>query len=485
MSLRNKAVKKGTYIHEIEKDTNMDMKVPVRIYASEKLYKNLDDGVFQQIVNVSKLPGIVGKAMTMPDAHWGYGFPIGGVAAFDYDEGGVISPGGIGFDINCGMRLVTTNLSVDAVRPKIKELMDHLYRLIPAGVGKSGFLKVSDSQFRDVVENGVEWCVENGYGWEEDLERHESNGKIPDAKYDTVSGKAVKRGINQIGTLGSGNHYLEVQRASQIFDADIAKQMGITHEDQICVMIHCGSRGFGHQVASDYLNLFLDKMESDWKIPIHAKELAAAPIQSKEGQRYYSAMACAANMAFVNRQVIMHQLRKGFQDIFHQSAEDLDMHLVYDVAHNIAKIEEYDVAGKRRKVVVHRKGATRSFGPGSPDLPSIYQSTGQPVILGGSMETGSYLLVGTDTAMKETFGSTAHGSGRTMSRKKASRQIRGDELQHQLKQKGIYVKAASMRGLAEEAGFAYKSISDVVESLHGADISRKVTQLVPIGNIKG
>lgn len=482
--LRKRAKKIDDFTHRIDKDPNLDMKVPVKIFGNDKIYNALDDGVFQQIVNVSKLPGVLGEVMTMPDAHWGYGFPIGGVAAFDYDEG-VISPGGIGFDINCGMRLVTTNLTVSDVKPRIKEIMDRLYNLVPTGVGKKGFLRPSMQEFRDSTERGVEWCIENGYGWEEDEERHESKGRIDNANFDSVSEKARKRGINQLGTLGSGNHYLEVQRVNQIIDPKIAKVMGINDPDQIVIMIHCGSRGFGHQIASDYLKSFLEKMGPVWNIKIHEKELAAAPIHTKEGLQYYEAMACAANSAFVNRQIIMHQLRKGFEDIFKKSAEEMEMSLVYDVAHNIAKIEEYEVEGKTKKVMVHRKGATRSFGPNAPDLPSIYKNTGQPVIIGGSMETGSYLLVGTECAMKESFGSTAHGSGRTMSRSKAKRQVRGEELKANMLKKGIYVKAASMAGLAEEAGFAYKEISDVVDSLKGADLSRRVAQLVPIGNIKG
>lgn len=484
IDIRSRAKKINDFTHKIEKDSNLNMKVPVKIFGNKKIYDALDDGVFQQIINVSKLPGIVGEAMTMPDAHWGYGFPIGGVAAFDYDEG-VISPGGIGFDINCGMRLVTTNLTVSEVKPRIKEIMNLLYDLVPTGIGKKGFLRPTTQEFRIAAERGIEWCIEQGYGWEEDEERHESKGRIANANFDSVSDKARKRGLNQLGTLGSGNHYLEVQRVNQIFEPEKAKVMGITNPDQIVIMIHCGSRGFGHQIASDYLKMFLDKMGTEWKIKIHEKELAAAPIHTKEGKQYYEAMACAANSAFVNRQVIMYQLRKGFESVFKRSAEEMEMKLVYDVAHNIAKIEEYEVEGKKKKVMVHRKGATRSFGPNAPDLPTIYQNTGQPVILGGSMETGSYLLVGTEEAMKESFGSTAHGSGRTMSRSKAKKRVRGEQLKENMQKKGIYVKAASMAGLAEEAGFAYKEISDVVDSLDGANLSRRVAQLIPIGNIKG
>ena len=484
MSLRDYAVKINDYTYEIPETKKLGMKAPVKIYGSPAIYNKLDRGVFQQIINVSKLPGLVGHAMTMPDAHWGYGFPIGGVAAFDVNEG-VISPGGIGFDINCGMRLITTNLTVNEVKPKIRELINTIYDIVPAGVGKKGSVNLNMRQFRDVAEQGSKWCIDNGYGWDEDLVKQEDNGCLPEADFSSVSEKAKSRGLKQLGTLGSGNHYCEVQTVNQIFNTETAKIMGIDNKDQIVVMVHCGSRGFGHQIASDYLREFLDKMETKWKIPIYEKELSAAPINSEEGKRYLQAMSAAANYGFANRQVIMSNVRRGFEQIFGLSAEDMEMNLVYDVAHNIAKREEYQVEGKKYQVIVHRKGATRSFGPGAPEIPSIYRSVGQPVILGGSMETGSYLLVGTNTAMKESFGSTAHGSGRTMSRSKAKKKIRGNILRNQMEAKGIYIRAASMAGLAEEAGFAYKNINDVVDSISGADLSRSVAQLIPLGNIKG
>ncbi|PWI47498.1 RNA-splicing ligase RtcB [Candidatus Heimdallarchaeota archaeon B3_Heim] len=484
MSIKDHAVKIDEYTHEIPENSDLGMNAPVKIYGNHSIYKMLDRGVFQQIINVSKLPGLVGHVMTMPDAHWGYGFPIGGVAAFDVNEG-VISPGGIGFDINCGMRMITTNLTVAEVKPKIRELINTLYDLIPAGVGKKGSVRLSMQQFSDVAETGTEWCIENGYGWDEDLERQENNGCLSAADFSVVSDKAKSRGIKQLGTLGSGNHYCEVQTVNQIFDPDTAKIMGVKDKDQVVIMVHCGSRGFGHQIASDYLREFLDKMETKWNIPIYEKELSAAPINSEEGQNYLKAMSAAANYGFANRQVIMSHVRRGFEQIFGRTAEDMEMNLVYDVAHNIAKQEEYLIDGKTRQVIVHRKGATRSFGPNSKDIPSKYQSVGQPVILGGSMETGSYLLAGTEAAMSKSFGSTAHGSGRAMSRSKAKKKIRGNVLRSQMEAKGIYVRAASMTGLAEEAGFAYKNINDVVDSIHGADLSRKIAQLVPIGNIKG
>ena len=484
MAYKNYIQKISDYIHEIPESSELGTKAPIRIFGNSSVYKNLDKGVFQQIINVSKLPGLVGHAMTMPDAHWGYGFPIGGVAAFDV-ENGVISPGGIGFDINCGMRLVTTNLTIDEVKPKIRDLVNTLYEDIPTGVGKQGSVKLSSQQFRDIAENGSKWCIENGFGWEEDLERQEDNGCIDNASFDAVSDKAKSRGLKQLGTLGSGNHYCEVQKVNKIFDEQAAKTMGIVDTNQVVVMIHCGSRGFGHQIASDYLREFLDKMQTKWKIPIYEKELSAAPINSEEGQRYLRAMASAANYGFSNRQVIMSHVRKGFEKIFSRSAEEMEMNLVYDVAHNIAKQETYRINEENYEVIVHRKGATRSFGPNTPEIPTVYKDIGQPVILGGSMETGSYLLVGTTNAMKNSFGSTAHGSGRTMSRSKAKKKIRGNVLKSQMEAKGIYVRAASMAGLAEEAGFAYKNINDVVDSIHGADLSRRVAQLIPLGNLKG
>ncbi|MBC8500187.1 MAG: RtcB family protein [DPANN group archaeon] len=461
------------------------MKVPARIYATKKLLSEMDKGVFDQLTNVACLPGIQKHAYCMPDGHWGYGFPIGGVAAFD-PEKGVISPGGIGFDINCGMRLVTTNLTYRDVEPKLKPLVNLLFEKVPTGVGAKGFLRINENQFKEIMVHGAKWCVENGYGWKEDIKRIEEYGCIKGADPSKVSEKAIKRGLKQMGTLGSGNHYLEVQMvtADNIFRPEIARKFGIIRPDQIVVMVHCGSRGFGHQVATDYLVVF-NKVMKEIKLDVKDRELACAPFKSKEGQNYYKAMACAANAAFVNRQIILHRIRECFSQIFKKEPEDMDMNMVYDVAHNIAKVEEHKIDGSKKELVVHRKGSTRSFGPGHPELTKLYRDVGQPVILGGSMETGSYLLVGTESAMNETFGSTAHGSGRTMSRTKAKHIVRGDELQRDMEKRGIYVKAASMSGLAEEAGLAYKNISDVVQTLEKADISRSVVAFKPIGNIKG
>ena len=462
------------------------MLVPARIIANEELMQSMDAGVFEQITNVATLPGIQKYAFCMPDGHWGYGFPIGGVAAFDPEQGGVISPGGIGFDINCGMRLMTTNLSIEEVRPKIKELVDELYKAVPAGVGCQGFVKISKEEFKDVMKDGAQWCVDRGYAWPEDIEHIEDKGKIAWADPSKVSEKAVKRGFDQIGTLGSGNHYLEIQevREGNIFDQEAAKAMGINKVGQIVIMVHCGSRGFGHQIGTDYLRTFLDVMPK-YGIEIRDKELACAPFNSPEGQDYYKAMACAANMAFVNRQVITNQIRKVFAQVFGKTAKEMEMNLVYDVAHNIAKLEKYNIDGKEKTLLVHRKGSTRAFGPSRvDDLPKEYHPFGQPVILGGSMETGSYLLVGTDKA-DETFASTAHGSGRTMSRSAAKREVDGAQLQQSMEDKGIYVHAVTMKGLAEEAGKAYKDINVVVDTLNQAGITRPVVALKPIGNVKG
>lgn len=468
-------------VWEIPPTEKPGMLVPARIYATEQILSSMDNGVFEQVTNVACLPGIRRYALCMPDGHWGYGFPIGGVAAFDPHDG-VISPGGVGYDINCGMRLIRTDLTLADVAPRLEHLMTELFRKVPAGVGSRGFIRLSRKEFDEVMRKGARWCVERGYGWPEDLERIEERGCIPGADPETVSDRAVERGITQLGTLGSGNHYLEVQVASndRIFDPQTAAVLGVTGDDQIVVMVHCGSRGFGHQVASDFLAVF-EKAMRRYAISVKDQQLACAPFRSSEGRQYFAAMNAAANTAFANRQVITHQIREAFQSVFNRSADALGMHLVYDVAHNIAKVERY----AEGDLVVHRKGATRAFGPGRPDVPEIYRHVGQPVICGGSMETGSYLLVGTAEAAQSTFGSTMHGSGRTMSRAQAKRSIRGEQIQRDMKQRGIIVKAVSMSGLAEEAGFAYKNISEVVEAVDRAGITKKVAELRPIGNIKG
>ncbi len=461
------------------------MQVPGLVYANDRILDTVDEATLLQAQNVASMPGIVGRMLLMADCHLGYGMPVGGVAAFDAKEG-VISPSAVGYDINCGMRLMTSRLSIKEVKPKLNELVSELFKQVPVGVGRKGAIELDQKNFDEVMEKGASWCVKNGFGWKSDLAAIEERGALKGADPAMVSQKARDRGAHQLGTLGSGNHYLEVQvsHATDVFDAKTAKAFGIVSPDQVTVMIHCGSRGFGHQVCSDYALQFIGAMKK-YDISVSDRDLACVPFQSEEGQQYFAAMKCAANNAFANRQMVSHRVREVFSKVFDESAEDLEMNLVYDVCHNIAKLESFEVDGRKRKVVVHRKGATRSFGPGEKDLSERFQKTGQPVIVGGSMETGSFLCRGTKRAMTEAFGSTIHGSGRTMSREKAKQLFNGVSLKESMARKGIIVKANSMQGLAEEAGAAYKDISDVVDTMHEADISRKVCRLVPIGNIKG
>lgn len=472
-------------IWEIPPDYKQGMRVPARIIASEKLMQAMDEGVINQITNVACLPGISRPAWCMPDGHWGYGFPIGGVAAFDLDEG-IISPGGIGFDINCGVRMIKTNLTEQEVRPKLKELLDTLFSTVPAGVGKSGSTRLSRAGFEELLTEGASWCLKNGYAYEADIDHIEQRGKLPGADPSSVSEKAFKRGMDQVGTLGSGNHYLEIQ--SVTFDNDCnqetAKLLGIESPGQVVIMVHCGSRGFGHQIGTDYLQSFGTVMKK-YGIRTNDRELACAPINSPEGKAYFGAMACAANSAFANRQVITHGIRQSFARVFDKPAERMGMDLIYDVAHNIAKFETFNINGKPTKLLVHRKGATRAFGPGNPDLVGVFRTTGQPVLVGGSMQTGSYLMVGTKKAEELTFGSTLHGAGRVMSRAAARKRVRGTELQQKMEREGILVRTASHSGLAEEAGFAYKNVSEVVDVVHSVGISKKVARLIPMANIKG
>ncbi|MBD3314463.1 MAG: RNA-splicing ligase RtcB [Chitinivibrionales bacterium] len=461
------------------------MLVPARIFATEKLLDAMDQGVFDQVTNIARLPGIVRYACCMPDGHWGYGFPIGGVAAMDARDG-VISPGGIGFDINCGMRLAMTSLTYDEVKPKLERLVDRLFSAIPTGVGGKGVLSLSKSAFGDLMTEGAAWCVKNGHGWKEDLERTEENGKFPGADPSKVSVKAIERGFHQVGSLGSGNHYLEIQVAHPnfIYDQERAKAFGITMPHQVAVMLHCGSRGLGHQIATDYLQRFIKVMGPKYGISVPDRELACAPLHSPEGEDYFAAMTCAINMAFANRQAILHRVREVFSDVFGKDPAELGMHQVYDVTHNTAKIERHPVNGKERELVVHRKGATRAFGPGMKGVPERYAKWGQPVIIGGSMETGSYLLAGTATAEK-TFFSTTHGSGRVMSRHQAKKRFEARQLLSGMRARGIYTRTASYRGLAEEAGGAYKDIDEVIGAAKAAGLSIPVVRFVPIGNIKG
>ena len=420
-----RARRAGDCVWEIAPEDKPGMLVPARILASRELLDQMDQGVFEQVTNVACLPGIVRAALCMPDGHWGYGFPIGGVAAFHADTG-VISPGGIGFDINCGMRLIRTGLTENEVRPRLRALIDALFGRVPCGVGAQGFVSLSEPEFRRVMVEGAAWCVAHGYGWPEDLERTEGAGRLPGADPSAVSARAVSRGMNQLGTLGAGNHYLEVQliHPSGVHDAVAARALGVDIPAQVCVMLHCGSRGFGHQIGTDYLRRF-DEVMPRYGIGVRDRELACAPFRSPEGRAYFGAMTAAANTAFANRQLITHRVREVFQRVFGRSAEALGLSVVYDVCHNTAKLERHEVDGRPLDLVVHRKGATRAFGPGAPDLPAAYRAVGQPVIIGGSMETGSALLVGTATAMTETFGSTAHGAGRVMSRAQARKRGEG------------------------------------------------------------
>jgi len=484
-SLRGQAHQLRECVWEIPRSAKPGMRVPARIYATAELFAAMDDGVFEQVTNVAMLPGIIGAALCMPDGHWGYGFPIGGVAAMDPDHG-VISPGGIGFDINCGMRLVRTSLRYDEIRERIPALIDALYKRVPAGVGARGFLRLSDADFAAVAERGAQWCVDRGFGWPEDLDHTEERGAIGGADVDRVSPRAMARGRDQVGTLGSGNHYLEIQvvRPEHVFDRSAAAVMGLDVPDQVVIMFHCGSRGFGHQIASDYIQAFLPLMKRKFGIELPDRDLACAPFTAPEGQAYFAAMKCAINMSFANRQMILHRIREVFAEVLHRDARELGLQTVYDVAHNTAKLEEHDIGGRRRRLLVHRKGATRAFAPGMPDIPAAFRGLGQPVIIGGSMETGSYLLCGVP-AGADSFFTTAHGSGRTMSRTQAKKQFRGKQLEHDLAQRNIYIRSVSYAGLAEEAGAAYKDIDAVIAATARAGLSRPVVRFTPVGNVKG
>ncbi|MCK4456143.1 MAG: RtcB family protein [Thermoplasmata archaeon] len=470
--------------YEIPSSYKHGMRTSGLIYVDEKMMKNvIRDNALEQVANVATLPGILKKSMAMPDIHWGYGFPIGGVAGMDPDEG-VISPGGVGYDINCGVRMLTTNLTVKDVSPKLKELIDTMFTNVPSGLGSKGKVRVDSRTLTQVLEEGAKWAVESGYGWQEDLEHLEEGGGMEGADSGKVSQKAIDRGKSQLGSLGAGNHFLEIQKVDQIRNEEAAKRMGVNELDQIIVMIHTGSRGCGHQIASDYIR----KMEVAYRkygIELPDRQLACAPIDSPEGRDYFSAMACGANFAWTNRQMILHWIRESFEQVFGQKAEDMGLRVIYDVAHNIAKFEEHDVDGRRMKVCVHRKGATRAFGPGRPEVTSDYREFGQPVLIPGDMGTHSFLLLGTDEAMAQTFGSTCHGAGRVMSRRQATRMFRADEVRSQLQRKGIYVHAASMKGIVEEAPDVYKDILDVVKVASGAGISSVVARMSPMGVVKG
>ncbi|MCL4372594.1 RtcB family protein [Candidatus Parvarchaeota archaeon] len=480
-------------LKEIDKNTWESKKagnVPIRLYANENLLKKMEDDVFKQAANAASLPGILNFSYLFSDAHIGYGVPVGWAGAFDLKEG-IISPGAIGFDINCGMRLIKTNLTLKEVKPKIKELIDTLFKMVPAGVGSNSpqmltkLKTLNKSDLKEIAEEGVEWTVRKGYATEEDKERIEEQGRVKSADFSEVSEEAFKRGKQQLGTLGSGNHYLEVQVVNKDFDKGVANSLDLdVIKEQVVIMFHTGSRGFGHQIASDYIKKFLDYSSKNG-ITLKDRQLAYAPFNSEEGQAYFKAMSCGINFAFVNRQIINYQIREAFKNTFKRSEKDLGLDVIYDVSHNTAKIEEYTVKNKKTNVIIHRKGATRSFGPGNKELKGILKKIGQPVIVGGSMETGSYLCIGTKKAEEESFGTTLHGSGRTMSRVAARSAINPDKLLESMKTKDIYVKANSITGLTEEGGSAYKDINEVVDSMDKAGISLKILSLRPIGNIKG
>lgn len=458
------------------------MRVPGIIYIDEVLEKYLEEDAIRQVANVATLPGIVKASYAMPDIHTGYGFAIGGVAAFNLDEG-IVSPGGVGYDINCGVRLVRSNLVKDEIISKIRTLVEVLSYEVPSGVGSKGKLKLTQSEEKQLMIKGAKWAVENGFGEKDDLVHTESGGCLEGADPALISEKAYERGRAQQGTLGSGNHFLEVQYVEEVYDKKAADALGL-FPDQVTVMIHTGSRGFGHQICTDFIEI-MAKAVKKYNIYLPDRELVCAPINSEEAKQYISAMKAAANYAWANRQCIMHWTREAFMKVFEISPRDLGMNLIYDVAHNIAKIEEHIIDGKKMKVMVHRKGATRAFPPGHPELPEIYKNIGQPVLIPGDMGRASYVLLGTKEGMEESFGSTCHGAGRVLSRHQAIKRAKGRSIRKEMEEIGIIVKSAGRETLAEEMSEAYKDINNVVEVVANAKISKKVAKLRPIGVVKG
>ncbi|HEV8354113.1 MAG TPA: RtcB family protein [bacterium] len=472
------------YRWEIPRSYKPEMRVAGLVFASEEMLRQIaQEQALEQVANAATLPGIVGRSLAMPDVHWGYGFPVGGVAAFDVDDG-IISPGAIGFDIDCGVRLIRTNLEEGDVRKHLEPLVDALFAAVPSGVGSTGRLKLHTTELNNVLEHGAQWAVKQGYGWRDDLDVIEAGGALDQADADAVSDQAKKRGRGQIGTLGSGNHFLEVQVIEEVYDVTAAAAMNIDSPGQVVVFIHCGSRGLGHQVCTDYLKV-AQRSAAEHGISLVDRQLACMPFQSDEGQEYFRAMSAAANFAWANRQLITHWAREAFSQVFRQSPEALGMSLVYDVAHNIAKLEEYEVDGARQQLVVHRKGATRAFPAGHPDVPAKYRAIGQPVLVPGDMGRYSFVAVGTETAMSESFGSTCHGAGRVMGRKAATRALAGTDVAAELRTKGIIVRAQDRALLAEEAPQAYKDVAAVIEVCHQAGLSKRVARTRPIGVVKG
>ncbi|OGO51534.1 MAG: RNA-splicing ligase RtcB [Chloroflexi bacterium RBG_16_68_14] len=472
------------YRWELPQDYKSGMRVPALIFADRAMLEQLEgDQAIEQAANVATLPGIVGRSLAMPDIHWGYGFPIGGVAAMRVEDG-VVSPGGVGFDINCGTRVITTTLREEDVRPILRELVNQLYRDAPPGMGGKGFLRLNRQELDELMVQGARWMVERGYGDPEDLDVIESHGCLADADPDAVSERARQRGLAQLGTIGSGNHFLEVQVVDQVFDEEAARAFGLDGPGQVVIFFHCGSRGFGHQVCQDYLRV-METAIAKYQIELPDKQLACAPISSPEGKAYLGAMAAGANFAWANRQGITHQIRRALVKVTGRSRDDLGLHLVYDVAHNIAKIERHRLNGREVTVCVHRKGATRAFPAGHPDVPERYRQVGHPVLVPGDMGRYSFLAVGTERAMTETWGSTCHGAGRVRSRGAAKRLLAGVNIAQRMEEQGIIVRAQNPRDLAEEASEAYKDVANVIDILEHAGISRKVARMRPIGVTKG
>lgn len=473
----------GANLYQIPQDFRPDMRVPAHFYADEGfLSAALEDRSLEQLVNTATLPGVVGQAMAMPDIHQGYGFPIGGVAATLLPHG-VVSPGGVGYDINCGVRLLESNLIADEVRPCLSKLADALYRHLPSGVGVKGHLHTNRTELEGILRDGSQWAQREGYARPEDVAHTEEHGRMAGADPARVSKAARDRGLEQVGTLGSGNHFAEIDEVTDVFDAEAAALFGL-RKGQVVFQIHCGSRGLGHQVATDYIETF-QRVSKKYGYELPDRQLVCAPLDSPEGEAYLAAMNAAANYAWANRQVLTHHAREAFEEVLGGRGANCDLRLLYDVAHNMAKVETHAVGGKQQKVCVHRKGATRAFGPGHPDVPADYRPLGQPVLVPGSMGTASYVLVGAEGAMRQTFGSCCHGAGRTLSRAEAKRQVRGEALRGQLEQDGIVVRAGSLAGLAEEAPQAYKSIDRVVAVVEAAGLARIVARIEPLAVIKG
>ena len=482
MSIKDEIKKIRDNVYEIPGSYNKKMRASGRFYIDDESFEALEEGAVQQIVNVACLPGIQRYSIGLPDIHYGYGFPIGGVAAFSL-RNGIVSPGGVGFDINCGVRLIKSNLTLDDIEEHLDELTEKLFKNIPSGVGSKGRIKLDENEINDVLDYGAEWAVNNGYGWSEDLEVMEENGRMEDADSSIVSNKAKKRGIPQLGSLGSGNHFLEVQIVDEIYNEEVAKVYGL-EKGMIVIMIHSGSRGCGHQVCSDYLRI-MDKAYKKYKISLDDRQLACAPLDSKEAQNYIQAMAAAANYAWANRQMMTHWVRETFEEVLGKSAKDMEMDIVYDVAHNIVKMEKHKIYKREEELLVHRKGATRAFGPGREEVPEKYREVGQPVLIPGTMGTASYVLHGTDVAMEETFGSTAHGAGRILSRSRAKKDYSPEEITKDMEDKGIKIKANSKYVLAEEAPGAYKDVDSVVRVSDSAGIAKLVAKVKPLSVCKG